>query len=194
MNYGFVKVATAIPHLQVANCDYNEKQIESLVLQAEGKGAEIICLPELSLCGYTCADLFGQQLLLDSCEETLFRLLDITRSLRIITIVGMPVRADGLLFNAAVAIQGGKVIGIVPKTYLPNYKEFYEKRWFAPAAALASNECHLCGQTVPIGTQLLFHSTSCCFAIELCEDLWAPIPPSCQHALAGAEIIFNLSA
>ena len=194
MNYGFVKVATAIPHLQVANCDYNEKEIESLVLQAEGKGAEIICLPELSLCGYTCADLFGQQLLLDSCEESLFRLLDITRSLRIIAIVGMPVRANNLLFNAAVVIHGGKIVGIVPKTYLPNYNEFYEKRWFAPAAALTTTECHLCGQVVPIGTQMLFHSTSCCFAIELCEDLWAPVPPSCNHALAGAEIIFNLSA
>ncbi|MBQ9640257.1 MAG: NAD(+) synthase [Bacteroidaceae bacterium] len=194
MNYGFVKVATAIPSLQVADVTYNERQIESLVVQAEGKGAEIICLPELSLCGYTCADLFGQQLLIDGCESALFQLLDITRSLRIIAIVGMPVQVGGLLFNTAVVVQGGKILGIVPKTYLPNYKEFYEKRWFAPATALTQQECHLCGQAVPIGSNLLFHSAGCCFGIELCEDLWAPVPPSTRHTLAGAEIIFNLSA
>ncbi len=194
MNYGFVKVASAIPLLHVADCNYNEQQIESLVLQAEGKGVEIICLPELSLCGYTCADLFSQQLLLDGCEEALFHLLDVTRSLRIISIVGMPVQVGGLLFNCAVVVQGGKILGIVPKTYLPNYKEFYEKRWFAPAPALTVAECHLCGQAVPIGTNLLFRSGNTTFGIELCEDVWAPVPPSSRLAMAGAEIIFNLSA
>jgi NAD+ synthase (glutamine-hydrolysing) len=194
MNYGFVKVATAIPSVRVADCDYNEKHIESLVLQAEGKGVEIICLPELSLCGYTCADLFGQQLLLDSCEEALFKLMDITRSLRIICIVGTPVQVGGQLFNTAAVIQGGKILGIVPKTYLPNYREYYEQRWFASAKALDTTECHLCGQVVPIGCNLLFHTSDTCFGIELCEDVWAPIPPSCHLATAGAEIIFNLSA
>ena len=194
MNYGFVKVASAIPSLRVADCDYNEKQIESLVLQAEGKGVEVICLPELCLCGYTCGDLFGQQLLLDSCEEALFRLIDITRSLRIITIVGMPVQVNGMLLNTAVVVQGGKLLGVVPKTYLPNYKEFYEKRWFASAQVVGNTECHLCGQSVQVSASLLFHTSTCCFGIELCEDVWAPVPPSCHLAMAGAEIIFNLSA
>ena len=194
MNYGFVKVASAIPSVHVADCDYNEKRIESLVLQAEGKGVEVICLPELCMCGYTCADLFGQQLLLDSCEEALFKLLDVTRSLKIISIIGMPIQVQGMLFNAAVVIQGGKVLGVVPKTYLPNYREFYEKRWFTSALAIDKVESHLCGQNVTVGRNLLFHASSFTFGIELCEDLWAPIPPSTNLAMMGAEIIFNLSA
>ncbi len=194
MNYGFVKVAAAIPSVQVADCDYNEKKIESLVLQAEGKGVEIICFPELSLCGYTCGDLFGQQLLLDSCQEALFRLLDVTRSLNIISIVGMPVQYNGMLFNAAVVVQGGKILGIVPKTYLPNYREFYEKRWFTSALAIDNVETHLCGQVVTLGRNIVFTAASCNFAIELCEDVWAPIPPSTNLAMHGADIIFNLSA
>ncbi len=194
MNYGFVKVASAIPSVRVADCNYNEQHIESLVLQAEGKGVEIICFPELSLCGYTCADLFGQQLMLDSCQEALFRLLDVTRSLNIISIVGMPVQYNGMLFNAAVVVQGGKILGIVPKTYLPNYREFYEKRWFTSALAIDTVETHLCGQAVTMGRNLIFNASSCNFAIELCEDVWAPIPPSTNLAMQGAEIIFNLSA
>lgn len=194
MNYGFVKVATAIPSLKVADCTYNTQQIESLIVQAEGKGVEIIVFPELSISGYTCQDLFGQQLLLEKCEESLFKLLDFTRSLQIISIVGMPVMVGSLLFNCAVVVQGGKILGAVPKTFLPNYKEFYERRWFAPAAALPCDSFHLCAQTVPIGSRLLFHTQKTSFAIELCEDLWAPIPPSSQMALKGAEIIFNLSA
>ena len=194
MNYGFVKVASAIPSVQVADCDYNEKKIESLVLQAEGKGVEIICFPELSLTSYTCADLFGQQLLLDSCQEALFKLLDVTRSLSIITIVGMPVQHNGMLFNAAVVVQGGKILGVVPKTYLPNYREFYEKRWFTSSLVIGNAEIHLCGQPVTMSSNLIFNTSKCNFAIELCEDVWAPIPPSTNLAMQGADIIFNLSA
>lgn len=194
MNYGFLKVATAIPSVQVADCDFNEKRIESLVIQAEGKGAAIICLPELSITGYTCADLFAQQLLLDSVEVSLFKLLDFTRSLKIIAIVGAPVQYQGMLLNAAIVIQGGKILGIVPKTFLPNYKEFYEQRWFASAASVTASTMHLCGQVVNVGSKLLFHTSDTTFGIELCEDVWAPIPPSTGLALAGAEIIFNLSA
>lgn len=194
MNYGFVKVASAIPSLKVADCAFNTQQIESLIIQAEGKGVEIICFPELSICGYTCADLFAQQLLLENCEESIFKLLDFTRSLNIISIVGAPVMVGGLLMNCAVVIQGGKVLGIVPKTYLPNYKEFYEQRWFASAATLPDTNVRLCGQTVTISKNIIFHTQKTSFAIELCEDLWAPIPPSSMLALKGAEIIFNLSA
>ena len=176
MNYGFVKVASAIPSLKVADCSYNIQQIESLIVQAEGKGVEIICFPELSICGYTCQDLFGQQLLLEKCEESLFKLLDFTRSLQIITIVGMPVMIGALLMNCAVVVQGGRILGVVPKTYLPNYKKKKKKRMVA------------------FGRNLLFHTQKTCFGIEICEDLWAPVPPSSELAMKGAEIIFNLSA
>ncbi len=194
MNYGFVKVASAIPSLKVADCTYNIQQIESLIVQAEGKGVEIIVFPELCISGYTCGDLFGQQLLLEKCEESLFKLLDFTRSLQIISLVGMPVMVGGLLMNCAVVVQGGKILGVVPKTFLPNYKEFYERRWFAPSTATDDQQVHLCAQTVPFGRNLLFHTQRTTFAIELCEDLWAPVPPSSEQALRGAEIIFNLSA
>ena len=187
MNFGFVKVASAIPSLKVADCTYNTQQIESLIIQAEGKGVEIICFPELCICGYTCADLFAQQLLLENCEESLFKLLDFTRSLNIITIVGAPVAVGGLLMNCAIVIQSGKILGIVPKTYLPNYKEFYEQRWFASSTALTDTQIRICGQTVPFSKNLIFHTQKTNFAIELCEDLWAPIPPSSTLALKGAE-------
>ena len=146
------------------------------------------------MCGYTCQDLFGQQLLLEKCEESLFKLLDFTRSLQIISIVGMPVMVGSLLMNCAVVVQGGKILGVVSKTYLPNYKEFYEKRWFAPSTAINDTQIHLCAQTVTFGRNLLFHTQKTCFGIEICEDLWAPVPPSCELAMKGAEIIFNLSA
>ncbi|MCM1312960.1 MAG: NAD(+) synthase [Bacteroides sp.] len=194
MNYGFVKVAAAIPNLKVADCDYNEKQIENLIIQAEGKGVEIICFPELCMTGYTCGDLFAQQLLLDNCENALFKLLDFTRSLNIISIVGMPVQMNATLLNAAVVIQGGKILGIVPKIFLPNYKEFYEKRWFASSLCHPNAATHLCGQIVTVSRNMVFQTLQTSFGIELCEDLWAPIPPSCGLALKGAEIIFNLSA
>lgn len=194
MNYGFVKVASAIPSLKVADCTYNIQQIESLIVQAQGKGVEIIVFPELCISGYTCGDLFGQQLLLEKCEESLFKLLDFTRSLEIITLVGMPVMVGGLLMNCAVVVQGGKILGVVPKTYLPNYKEFYEQRWFAPSTATDDTQIHLCAQSIPFGRNMLFHTQKTTFGIEICEDLWAPIPPSSALALKGAEIIFNLSA
>lgn len=194
MNYGFIKVAAAVPNVKVADCSFNEMHIENLVAQAEGKGVEIICFPELSMTGYTCGDLFAQQLLLDSAENALFRLLDFTRSLNIITIIGMPVQMNSTLINSAVVIQGGKILGIVPKTYLPNYKEFYEKRWFTSALDHESTNVHICGQNVPVSRNVIFNTTQGKFAVELCEDMWAPIPPSSELALRGAEIIFNLSA
>lgn len=194
MNYGFIKVAAAVPNVKVADCSFNEMHIENLVAQAEGKGVEIICFPELSMTGYTCGDLFAQQLLLDSAENALFRLLDFTRSLNIITIIGMPVQMNSTLINSAVVIQGGKILGIVPKTYLPNYKEFYEKRWFTSALDHESTCVHICGQNVPVSRNIIFNTTQGKFAVEICEDMWAPIPPSSELALRGAEIIFNLSA
>lgn len=194
MNHGFVKVASAVPSVKVADCQYNVQQIESLVIQAEGKGVEIICLPELSLTAYSCGDLFGQQLLLDEAEMALINLMNTTRSLNIISIVGLPVPYRGALLNCAAVVQRGKILGLVPKTYLPNYKEFYEKRWFQSGADVPEGTVLICGQQVKVSTNLLFSTPSCVFGVELCEDLWAPVPPSSKLTLAGADIIFNLSA
>lgn len=194
MNYGFVKVAAAVPSVKVADCPYNARQIEALINIADGKGVQIIAFPELSITGYTCADLFAQPLLLEGAEIALMQIMNNTRQLDIIGIVGMPVVANSLLLNTAVVFQKGKILGIVPKTYLPNYKEFYEQRWFASSTALNLRNIRLCGQLIPISPNLLFHTPDTCFGIEICEDLWAVIPPSSGLCLKGAEIIFNLSA
>ena len=156
MNHGFVKVASAIPSVKVADCQYNVEQIESLVIQAEGKGIEIICLPELSLTAYSCGDLFQQQLMLDEAEMALIHLMNNTRSLNIISIVGLPVAYRGSLLNCAAVLQRGKILGLVPKTFLPNYKEFYEKRWFQSGADIHEGTVLICGQQVKVGTNLLF--------------------------------------
>lgn len=194
MNYGFVKIASAIPELKVADCEFNEKQIENLIIKAEGKGVEIISFPELCLTGYTCGDLFAQQLLIDAAENTLYKLLNFTRSLNIISIIGMPMQFNSMLLNVAVVIQCGKILGVIPKTYLPNYKEYSEKRWFVSAFDFPSTTAHLCAQTVNLGGNIIFHTNQTSFSVELCEDLFAPVPPSSKLALSGAEIIFNLSA
>ena len=194
MNYGFVKVASAVPSVKVADCRYNILQIESLIAQAEGKGIEVICFPELSITAYTCGDLFSQQLLLDEAEMALISLLDFTRSLNIISIVGFPLPYRGTLLNCAAVIQKGKILGLVPKTYLPNYKEFYEQRWFSSGTTFPDSSVKICGQQVPLGNNLIFQSSNFSFGVEICEDVWAPIPPSSIAALRGAEIIFNLSA
>ncbi len=196
MNYGFVKVAAAVPGVRVADCRYNACQVEKQIIIAEGKGVRIIVFPELCITGYTCGDLFSNQLLLEEAEMGLMRILNNTRQLDIVSILGMPVTlgGEGILVNAAVVIQHGKVLGVVPKTYLPNYKEFYEKRWFTPSPAISASSVHLCGQNVPMGNSLLFDAGDATFGIEICEDLWAPVPPSSLLAMHGAEIIFNLSA
>ncbi|MCK9159079.1 MAG: NAD(+) synthase [Bacteroidaceae bacterium] len=194
MNYGFVKVAAAIPQLKVADCKYNIQQIEKLVVLADSKKVQIIVFPEMSITAYTCGDLFAQQILLEEAEQGLIKLMNDTRQLDIIMIVGMPVVVRSALINAAVVLQKGKILGIVPKTYLCNYKEFYEQRWFTSALQIKETEVRLCGQIAPLGTNLLFSATGCIFGIEICEDVWAVIPPSSMLALEGAEIIFNLSA
>ncbi len=194
MKYGFVKVAAAVPRVKVADCNYNTEQIENLIAQAEGQGVEVICFPELSVTSYTCQDLFHQQLLLEEAETSLLKLVEFCRSLNIIAIVGAPLSFKGMLLNVAVIIHKGKILGVVPKTYLPNYNEFYEHRWFASGASLENTKLKFCGQNVLVGTHLLFEATHFTFGVEICEDLWSVVPPSSKLALAGAEIIFNLSA
>ena len=194
MNYGFVKVAAAVPRVKVADCKFNSERLEGLITIAEGKGVQILTFPEMCITGYTCGDLFAQQLLLEQAEMALIQILNSTRQLDIISILGMPVVVNSTVINAAVVIQKGKILGVVPKTYLPNYKEFYEQRWFTSALQVSENSVRLCGQIVPMGNNLLFETAETTFGIEICEDLWATVPPSSSLALQGAEIIFNLSA
>lgn len=194
MNYGYVRVAAAVPRVKVADCKFNAREIEKEIIIAEDKGVQIIAFPELCITGYTCGDLFAQQLLLEEAEMELMQIINNTRQLDIIAILGLPVALNGMLLNTAVVIQKGKVLGVVPKTYLPNYKEFYEKRWFTSAACVTETSVRLCGQVVPMRADLLFEMANTTFGIEICEDLWAPIPPSSSLAMQGAEIVFNLSA
>ena len=196
MKHGLIKVASAIPALKVADTKFNLIETEKQIVSAEGQGVEIIVFPELSITGYTCQDLFQQQLLLDDAEQAVLELLDFTRQLDITVIVGAPIAVGALLLNCAVVIQQGKLLGIVAKTFLPNYSEFYEKRWFASSQDLRPQHIHFAGTRILVTPELQIFRTSegATFAIEICEDVWAPTPPSNHLALAGAEIIFNLSA
>lgn len=196
MKYGFIKVGAAVPAVKVADVEYNVQEIERLIAVAEGEGVEVLCFPELSLTGYTCQDLFQNQLLLAKAEEGLLMLLDFTRKLDVISIVGMPVQAGGLLLNCAVVIQSGTLLGVVPKTYLPNYNEFYEKRWFASAQDLSPVSIYLAGSPITLSAEPKLFQTGdgVKFGIEICEDVWAPVPPSNNLTMAGADIILNCSA
>ena len=194
MNYGFVKVAAAVPHIQVADCFYNIEKIEGLMRQASEKGVQIIAFPELSVTAYTCLDLFAQQTLLDGAETALLQLVSNTADLNILAIVGVPIRTGNQLINAAVVFQKGVIRGVVPKTYLPNYKEFQEQRWFTSATELRTSTISIGEEEYPMGSHLLFRSGRLTAGIEICEDLWVPVPPSSLLAMEGANIIFNLSA
>ena len=195
-NYGYIKVAAAIPSVKVGDCNYNVSEIEKMIIRAEGMGVEIIVFPELSITGYTCQDLFRQKLLIDAAEMSVMKLMEFSRQLNIIIIVGVPVAVGGLLLNCAAVIQSGEVLGIIPKTFLPNYSEFYEKRWFASSQDLHPTDILYAGSKIYITPQpVVFHTyTGATFGIELCEDVWGPEPPSTRLTLAGADIIFNLSA
>lgn len=196
MKYGFITVAAAVPSVKVADTEYNVKQIEDFVAQAEGKGVEIIVFPELSITGYSCQDLFLQQLLIEQSEVAVMQLLDFTRKLDIICIVGAPVNISGSLYNCAIVIQHGVIVGMVPKTYLPNYGEFYEKRWFSSSKNLQPTDIRYAGNTVSVvpDPTLFRTSDNVLFGIEICEDVWAAEPCSNKLTLLGADIIFNLSA
>ena len=196
MKYGFIKVAAAVPAVKVADVAYNVQEMEKLIALADSEGVELLCFPELSLTGYACQDLFKEQLLLNKAEEGLLMLLDFTRQLDIICVVGLPVQAGGLLLNCAAVIQNGTLLGVVPKTYLPNYNEFYEKRWFASSQDLNPTEIYLAGTPVCLSAEPKLFQTfgGVKFGVEICEDVWAPIPPSNNLTMAGADIILNLSA
>ena len=189
-------VAAAVPAVRVADTEYNVQEIEKLIALAEGQGVELVCFPELCLTGYSCQDLFKEQLLLAKAEEALLMLLDFTRQLDVICVVGLPVQAGGLLLNCAAVVQRGALLGLVPKTYLPNYNEFYEKRWFASAQDLNPTQLYLAGSPVTLSAEPKLFQTAggARFGVEICEDVWAPLPPSNNLTMAGADIIVNCSA
>lgn len=195
MKYNFVKAASATPDIKVGNCRHNASRITELIRKAECDEVEIVCFPELCVTGYTCQDLFESSLLLEEACKSISDIIEDTKTLNVISIIGAPITVNGFLVNCAVVFHKGIIYGIVPKTYLPNYKEFYEKRWFASGDEIPGfSQITFCGQQVPVSTNILFKTEETTFGIEICEDLWAPIPPSSNIALAGAELIFNLSA
>ena len=196
MEYGFIKVGTAVPAVRVGDVQYNTEQIEALLTQAEEAGIEIIVFPELSLTGYTCQDLFRQRSLLETIDAAVTHLLQSTLQKDVIAIVGAPLEVGNLLLNCAIIVQQGKLLGIVPKTYLPNYNEFYEKRWFTSSQSLRPTTIRLAGTAIEVSAQPKLFETAqgVKFGIEICEDVWAPTPPSNHLTLAGADLIFNLSA
>lgn len=194
---GFVRVGALVNKLSLGNAIENAKEISRQIKKAYEAGVEIIVTPELSLTGYTCGDMFLQDKLIKDSIIGLEYVLSETKSLNIISIIGMPISTNNALFNCGVVINRGKLLGIIPKTYIPNYKEFYECRWFSSSLNLDINEIELLGQKVPIGCDLLFQdrkNPNITFAIEICEDLWVVTPPSNDYAKSGATIIFNLSS
>ena len=196
MKYGFLHTAAVSPALHVADCAYNTQQIIAAMRAQAVAGTKLLCLPEFTLTGYTCSDLFLQETLCRGAEDGLIQILDASKELDVVVLVGLPVRHNGKLYNCAAVLCNGELLGLVPKVHLPNYGEFYEKRQFNPAPA-GVRTLRFAGQEVPFGTQLLFRCAEMpefCLAAEVCEDLWAPLPPSTHHALAGATVIANLSA
>lgn len=197
-NHDFVRVAVGVPEVRVADTDFNAQKTIELMKKAEQERALLVLFPELGITAYSCEDLFHQRSLLDAALAALDRILEASKNLNLAAVVGMPIEADHLLFNSAVFLRQGKLLGVVPKTFLPNYREFYELRQFAPAGAARSREIDLCNQFgIPFGDRLLFHCRQLprlCVFVELCEDAWVPIPPSSYAALAGATVLLNLSA
>lgn len=194
---GFIRVGAIVNKLALANPLKNAEVIIKEIKKAETLGVSIVTTPELSFTGYTCGDLFLQEQLLDDSIKALEQVLNETKDIDIISILGMPLRHDNQLFNCAVVITKGKILGVIPKTYIPNYQEFYEARWFSSSKELITEEIEILGQLVPITTNILFQDKTlkeATFGIEICEDLWTVNPPSNNHALAGATMIFNLSS
>ncbi|MCV6902580.1 MAG: NAD(+) synthase [Achromobacter xylosoxidans] len=196
-SHGFARVAVGVPECKVADPAFNAAQTIALAQQAAQGGAVLVAFPELGLSAYTCDDLFHQKALLDACEAALGEVARATAELDIAVIVGAPLRVAHQLYNCAVVIAGGRILGVVPKSFLPNYSEFYEARQFSAADCAVATEIRLLDQTVPFGPELLFQMEKLPlfqFHVEICEDVWVPIPPSSFAALAGATVLVNLSA
>lgn len=195
--FGFVRVAAGVPRVRVADTAFNAAQAAALAHAAHHDGAHLLVLPECTLTGYTANDLFQQRALLDAARAALLALCAETASCDTVIVAGLPLALDNQLFNCAAVLWHGAVLGIVPKTFIPGYKEFYEQRWFTSGADALAESVDLGGVSVPFGTDLLFRAEGPApftFGVELCEDLWSPVPPSSMHALAGATLLCNLSA
>jgi NAD+ synthase (glutamine-hydrolysing) len=196
MRHGFVRVGSAIPYVKVADLDYNADQIIGMVKEGEEKGIRFLTFPELSLTSYTCADLFNQQLLIDKSLDYISKIAKETRRFDICFIIGAPLVLRNKLYNCGIVIHKGELLGAVPKSYIPNQGEFYEKRWFTSGKDIKDEYITIHDEVVPFGVDLLFSTPqdNVCFAVEICEDLWIPIPPSSFHSISGANLIFNLSS
>jgi NAD+ synthase (glutamine-hydrolysing) len=197
-HHGFLRVAAASPVLRVADCAFNAERVVGLMARAEAERVAVLVFPELSITGYTCADLFQQIELQRGALDALAHVVrESAAAFRGLAVVGVPVAVDDQLFNCAALVHRGRVLAVVPKSFIPNYKEFYEGRWFAAAATARSGEISLGGTRVPFGTNFLFDATDVeglVVGVEICEDLWVPIPPSSHQALRGATVLLNLSA
>ena len=192
--YGYVRCAAASLKMEVANPRWNEQEMEHVIAEAVSNGVAILVLPECAMTGYTCADLFFQKTLLEETEHQIAKLKKFLEGKEIIVAVGAPIQIENKLYNMGIVLQNGHILGMVPKTYLPNYNEFYEQRWFASSADLKESEIEFLGKKVPVGKDLLFGNQNTYFALEICEDLWSVTPPSDTYALNGATILLNLSA
>lgn len=192
--YGYVRCAAASLKMEVANPRWNEQEMEHVIAEAVSNGVAILVLPECAMTGYTCADLFFQKTLLEETEHQIAKLKKFLEGKEIIVAVGAPIQIENKLYNMGIVLQNGHILGMVPKTYLPNYNEFYEQRWFASSADLKETEIEFLGELVPVGKDLLFGNQNTYFALEICEDLWSVTPPSDTYALNGATILLNLSA
>ena len=192
--YGYVRCAAASLKMEVANPRWNEQEMEHVIAEAVSNGVAILVLPECAMTGYTCADLFFQKTLLEETEHQIAKLKKFLEGKEIIVAVGAPIQIENKLYNMGIVLQNGHILGMVPKTYLPNYNEFYEQRWFASSTDLKETEIEFLGEIVPVGKDLLFGNQNTYFALEICEDLWSVTPPSDTYALNGATILLNLSA
>ncbi|MGE3821145.1 MAG: nitrilase-related carbon-nitrogen hydrolase, partial [Isosphaeraceae bacterium] len=190
--FGFIRIACASTRTVVANPQANADEVIRVLQRLPD--SDVVVFPELGLTGYTCADLFGQSALLHAAARAAARVALATRGRPGLVVVGLPVPVGNSLFNCALALADGAMLGLVPKQFLPNYKEFYEGRWFSPGTGREPKEVELAGRKVPFGTDLLFESAPVVVGVEICEDLWMPIPPSSSQALAGATVLLNLSA
>lgn len=195
--HGFVRVATAVPKVRLADPATNAQSVLALVREADAAGVAVLVFPELGLTGYTVDDLLQQDALLDAVEAAIAVLAEASKDLAPLFVIGAPLRDNGRLYNTAVAIQGGRVRGVIPKSFLPNYREFYERRWFTPGAGVVGRTLDLAGQAAPFGTDVLLRAVgdvAFTVGVEICEDVWTPNPPSTAQAMAGAEVLLNLSA
>lgn len=196
MKHGFIRVGAATPKIRVADCEYNKGLICRMIGEAEKQGTKILVLPELCITGYTCSDLFWQDVMVEAAKEELLQIAAFTKGKDILVFVGIPLEVDNKLYNVAAAVKGGEILGVVPKVNLPTYSEFYEARHFTPGNEVPFY-INIGGQEVPFGTNLLFRCREIeglLIGAEICEDLWVPLPPSNNHAVAGATVIVNLSA